>query len=417
VSTIDSEVLEVLRDRPDLLRLAAAVSQTQPPLLRRHARAIRIGLVAAVSAGVLAVALVATWPSGGPNVVDRALAAIGSGPIVHAVVERSSPDNVVVNLTTGATRERKHQTEYWYDRERSLLHTRLLTDGEMLTEIVETPTGSDSDLGHYPGGIAGQLDPALAGFVTQYREALASGVAKVIAKDTIEGRDVTVLRIELGHGAVEDVAVDRDSYRPLLITYSQRGQTLTRWRVATIESLPRNPSYFAKPARSAPRPTGGTSPEGKAISTTQAARALERATFWLGTRFRALPLAQIDEVAVDTDYTDGTEHSGIKLELRYGETGANGRLLEAGPWVVVGEAASVAASYQVGFNDGGDPPAPEGSIVLENQAGFLVGANGVPAPGRPQWIGKLIRDGVYIQIQASSRQLVLDAARALERMP
>lgn len=415
MSTIDSELLELLRDRPDLLTVATAVSETQPLVLRRRRRARRFGVVAAFGAIVLAVTLVTSWPSGGPNVVERALAAIGTGPIVHAVVERSSPDDVVVNLATGAARERSHEIEYWYDRERSFLHTRLLTDAEMLTEIVETPTGSDSDLGHYPGGIAARLDPALAEFVTQYRDALANGIAKVIANEKIDGREVTVLRIELGHGGVEDVAVDRDSYRPLFITYSQQGQRMTRWRVATIESLPRNPSYFAKPERSAPRPTGGTVTEGGEIAPAQAARALERPALWLGTRFGDLPLARIEQSAVETDFTDGTKHDGVKLELTYGETMPNGRLIPSGPWVVIGEAASIAGSYQLGFNDGGDPAAPEGSMVLENQRIFAAYPDR-PIPERAEWTGKLISGGVYIEIRASGRQLALDAARGLIQM-
>jgi hypothetical protein len=415
MSTIDSELVELLRDRPELLSVATAVSETQP-LVSRRRRVRRLGLVVALGAVVLAVTLVTSWPSGGPNVVDRALAAIGTGPIVHAVVERSSPDDVVVNLATGSSRERSHEIEYWYDREHSFLHTRLLTDAKMLTEIVETPTGSDSDLGHYPGGIAARLDPALAEFVTQYREALANGIAKVISNVTIDGREVTVLRIELGHGGVEDVAVDRDSYRPLFITYNQQGQRMTRWRVATIESLPRNPSYFTKPERSASRPTGGTATEGGEIAPAQAADALERPALWLGTRFGDLPLDRIEKSGVETDYTDGTKHDGVKLELTYGETRPDGRLIPSGPWVVIGEAASVAGSYQLGFNDGGDPAAPEGSIALENQRIFAAYPDR-PVPERAEWTGKLMRGGVYIQIRASSRQLVLDAARGLTQIP
>jgi hypothetical protein len=414
VSAIDTEVLEVLQERPELLRLAAAIAETQPrrQLMRRR----RIAIVVTGAAIALAVALAASLPTGGPNVVERALAAIGSGPIVHAVVERSSPDDVVVNLATGASRERTHRIEYWYDRERSFLHTRLLTDGTMLTEIVETPTGSDSDLGHYPGGIAAQLDPGLSGFVTQYREALAKGVARIIGNDEVDGREVTVLRIELGRGGVEDVAIDRDSYRPLRITYTQDGQTMTKWRVATIESLPRDPSYFAKPQRSAPRPTGGAAMEGEEVTPAQAASALERPPLWLGTRFNDMPLDRIELAPVETTYTDGTKHEGFKLELTYGETRPNGRLIPLGPWVVIGEAASIAASYAVGLNDGGDPVAPDGSIAIQNQRIFASHPDR-PVPERAQWTGELIRAGIYIEIRASDRQSVLEAARSLDEIP
>ena len=54
---------------------------------------------------------------------------------------------------------------------------------------------------------------------------------------------------------------------------------------------------------------------------------------------------------VQTAYTDGSTH-GNKLEFTYGDLGRTGRLLGSEPWLIVGEAASVAASYQLGFNDG-----------------------------------------------------------------
>ncbi|HEX9380106.1 MAG TPA: hypothetical protein VF891_01295 [Gaiellaceae bacterium] len=393
MSTIDTEILDLLRDRPDLLRLATAVAEAgRPPR-----RILRVSVAATVTAIAAAVALVTAWPNGGPNVVDRALAALSTGPVIHAVVERSSPNNLVVDLATGDARERIHTIEYWYDRERSALHTRLLTDGKMLTEIVETPTGSDSDLGHYPGGIAAQLDPALAGFVTQYREALADGTAKIVGHNG----DVTLIRFSTGYGGTEDVGVDGASYRPLFFTYNHEGQPGQRWRVATIDSIARDPADFAKPELSAPRPTGAGGNRTEPIEPAQAANALGRPPVWLGETFRDLPLTGVALATDETTYTDGTKTPGRWLVLTYGKTDA----------IVIGEAASVAGSYQLGFNDGGDPPAPEGSIVLEGDQRIVVPPGSAPPP--VEWSGRLIRKGLYIEIRASSRQLVLGVARAL----
>ena len=103
----------------------------------------------------MALALLGPWESRGPSVVDRALAAIGSGPVIHAVVEYSWPQDVVVNLATGAERERVHRYQFWYDESRRQLHSRVSADGG---------AGSDQ-LGEFDSA---RLDPALAGFATRY---------------------------------------------------------------------------------------------------------------------------------------------------------------------------------------------------------------------------------------------------------
>jgi hypothetical protein len=73
----------------------------------------------------------------------------------------------------------------------------------------------------------------------------------------------------------------------------------------------------------------------------------------------------------------------------------------------------VAGSYQLGFNDGGDHTAPEGSMVLEDNSIFASPGR-PPIPERAEWKGKLVRDGMYVKMSASSRELLLAAARALE---
>jgi hypothetical protein len=406
MSAIDTELRDLLRDQPQLLRIAGAVAEL-PITTTRSRRFAPVAAIAAAAAIGLTVVVLALSSGHGPAIADRALAAIGTGPVIHAIVEYSSDSDVVVDLESGQVRERIHRTEYWDDAEHSLLHTRLLTDGKLLTEIVETPTGADSDLGHYADRMAPALDPALTGFATGYREALASGKARVVGHERLDGRDVTLLRIELDGGISEDVGVDSDTYRPLFFRTNPHEapfvpQDTPTWRVVQIESVPRNSAYFAKPERSAARPTEGETHGSKELSAAEAANALDRPTFWVGPRFDSLPLARIELTQVKTAYTDGSTHLGDNLTLTYGEISSNGNLASSRPWLVVGQATSIAGSYPLGFNDGGDPPAPEGSIVLQH---------------RGDWLGKLIRGGTYLQVSASSRELVLAAARMLEPMP
>ena len=174
------------------------------------------------------------------------------------------------------------------------------------------------------------------------------------------------------------------------------------WHVATIESLSRDPAYFAQPALSAPRPTGGGSGSTEELTPGEAAKALGPPALWAGLRFSGLPLVRVELRNVQTDYTDGSKHNGDKLELIYGDLGPNGRLRASEAWLIVGEAGSVAASYQLGFNDGGDPPAPEGSMVLEDNS--ILARPGQPAiPERAEWTGKLSIDKTYVELSASSR--------------
>ena len=155
--------------------------------------------------------------------------------------------------------------------------------------------------------------------------------------------------------------------------------------------------------------------KGEEPTASEAAKALEQPALWVGARFSSLPLARIQLEQVQTDYTDGSKHNGNKLELTYGALSSNGRPRQSQPWLIVDEAASVAASYQLGFNDGGDPPAPAGSMVINDNSIFA--RPGAPAiPERAVWTGKLIRGGIYVELSASSRDLLLAAARALTEL-
>ena len=83
----DPELLELLADKPELLAVADGVAATQKPpkrsLVRR--RSTRFAAVAALAAAAVAALLV--LPQGEHGIVDRAIAAIGDGRVLHMVVE------------------------------------------------------------------------------------------------------------------------------------------------------------------------------------------------------------------------------------------------------------------------------------------------------------------------------------------
>ena len=288
------------------------MAETQQPARRWVGRSVVTAAVAVAAA--IALALVAPWQERGPTFVDRALAAVGGGPVVHAVVEYSWDRDVVVEIATGEERQRVHRTEYWYDEERNTLRTRLLTDGVQLTEIVETPRHAWSDVGEFPtAGNAAQLDPALKGFVTGYRDALDDGSAEVVHETTVDGRAAKVIRFHpRPSGSVQEVIVDARTYRPLRFhhTYPPDGRRSPEWRVVSIESISRDPSLFAPPPLSKPRPTQGWGLEASAIKPGDAARRLGVAPLGL----TALAIERVDLQRVGAELTDGHKVEGVVLQ-------------------------------------------------------------------------------------------------------
>lgn len=348
---------------------------------RRPRRLPRFALVpAAAASAAVVLLLVAPWQGRGRSVVDQALAAVGAGPVVHAVVEYSWPQDVVVDLATGAEQERLHRWEYWYDEERELLRVRYGTDGNEPADQVAT------------GDRVG-LDASLAGFVTQYRDALADGRARVVGDATVDGKPAK--RIEFaprGAGAVELVTVDAESYVPLRFytTYRPNGRRSPEWRVATIESVPRDRSDFSPAKSTQPRPSVGEVSEGKKITLAEAERALGAPPLWLGPSFGGHALESVEHARTTAWLTDGSKASGVLVRLVYGR-------------VRVSLARDAAGSYALGFGDAESPTPPDGSVAVTGD--------------RYSWSGQLRQGQLAVMLSAPDKEQVLAAARALRPRP
>lgn len=94
----DDELVEMLIDEPQLLALADALVVTKHtatevvsvgPSRRRARRFVATASLAALCALLAAVLLVSPW-QGSPNIVDKAFAAVGGGPVLHVVVSQSA---------------------------------------------------------------------------------------------------------------------------------------------------------------------------------------------------------------------------------------------------------------------------------------------------------------------------------------
>jgi hypothetical protein len=215
------EVVPRYHERGDWEAVKRAARRDAP---RRAAAALAIA-----AAAVLALA----WPFAGQRagVLERALAAVGDGPVVHAIFRAG----------TGQI------DEVWYEPGRGLL--RMARDGRpreyfpWSNDRPEFPWANDDS----PEGFA--LFLRVTGLAESYRNALESGRARVLGEDELDGVRVhwidggTVWRLD---GAdVRDVwglhvAVSRETYRPVAVRMTRDGE---QWpsgtaRILLFETLP-----------------------------------------------------------------------------------------------------------------------------------------------------------------------------------
>lgn len=285
----DLEVLRDYADEPVLLALADAIYVTQastatahlrssasrsgPPELSRaeQPKVRRIGRASAVlAAGAIAAIVLfvlSLWPRSGDGILDEALTAIGHQPVIQLVSVAPS-EFEAIDIESGKVRQLQRRTELLFDPERRILRTRLLLDGRLVEETLETPAGGKTSRGGMiytcawikrnpaeaarlglecpetaasPSPWAG-LDPTLAGFLDSYQDALRTGTARHTGKGTISGRPVDWLTFDTLNGSSQRVAIDRVTRKPLLVKRGDRQVVIesiaTVARTAELEAAP-----------------------------------------------------------------------------------------------------------------------------------------------------------------------------------
>jgi hypothetical protein len=436
-------------DWEEILRRADA----DPPRRRLRFGAAGGAAVAAI------VAVVLFWPFAGdkPGVLDRALAAVGDGPVLHVVFEEDW-GGTVVDLRTGERRELHGEREAWYDRERGL-HTVSLLGGSVQ---------SDELLG--PDGVP-QHEAKTFGLLGEgYREALRSGRASNLGAGEAYGEAVYWIRVDAQwlpdsadgklHEWAHDVAVSRSTFEPVATRETRDGKPGpdTGARILRLETLAAGDGDFSVGAR--PITSGTAFKEGsEQIARERAADALGRTPLWLGPGHADIPLAQVlrtTKAKGDHRRTEltGTAAANVRAcfksaprtgrrskacesmrTLRGSVLMHGGKVYALGP-VEWGEAhTGVRLFYGTVGSDPSTqsvdvPPVHEPSrldhpyieLTETTHRNDLRGSFGyVPPEGSVLLLGGrlglLAIDGVYIGIAASSEDLLLSAARALEPMP
>lgn len=446
----DAEVVELLRDSPDLLAIADAIAATQDvPRRRGRAGLFRFAAVAAVVSVAAVVALVSPWEGRGSGFVERALAALGNGQVIHAVSVSDVAGRTVLDLQTGAERPIRTETEIWFDSTRGLERVTTRMGGVVTMDELQTPEGAwtedgrvytcawiaahpiqatkarvscnaSGDNGTTPRRLPEPrpvLDPALADFVGGYKDALASGSATRDGSGVVGGRTVEWLKFErqdsppVGEPAqttVERVAVDEQTLKPVLVETLVNGQPTGRSAISTIETLDPQAVDFSKPK---PAPPGqspvATSVTGEqVVSQAEAAAALNGRLLLGGGTLDGLPLGQLTLQQIVTGY--GAD-SGVPYTHSQGVEAVYGGPTDwnsPADYVVLKESLRPEMLYR--FSGSLAQPPAEGDMLVSKIE------SSQPGIAHPTiWLGQLAKNGVYVTVEATSKTLLVDAARSL----
>jgi hypothetical protein len=272
---------------------------------------------------------------------------------------------------------------YRYDGERGNLRTTVSRGGRVTADVLQTRDRARSTVP--------ELDPALVGFLSGYRHALATTRP---VEGVVGGR--RVLWLEFGTGASrERAAIDPQTLTPLFVE-SLVGPRV-RWQVLDIRARERRPADFEAPAAREPQPLSGSVVSSRRVTLAGLKRVPWRA---VGVRIDGLKLASVDVEQLVRMSAALTEH-GLGARLLYRGRAGSVEVQQA-------PRPEPAYAYLGGTTFAGTAiPAPRLVVVTE-----LAGAT-----GDVRWVGQLRSGPIFVTIWASSRQLVLAAARSLEPLP
>jgi len=321
-----------------------------------------------------------------PGLSDRALAAIGGDPVLHAVVAQTVSDDRTVDLASGKETPVQLTIEAWLDEETGRLHIVQRRNGGLINDTLGTTQSITRNA-------TPRLDPALALFLTGYRHALRQGRVRDAGTAVVSGHRIRWLILVSGRPAGERVAVDSHTFLPAVIQEPDG----TRWTVTRIESIPAAPADFRAPRLPSPALSAGRVTAQQASSPRQIAYALGVPQLWLGRSNGALKLIAVRLQRLTSLFPPTAHHAPIRsvgASLTYrNKTGTMLELREA-------RRALPAYSFAGGLTFAFDPIPPHGAMQLTSIGG--------------EWIGQLRAHRLYITITAPDPASVIQAARSLQ---
>jgi hypothetical protein len=260
---------------------------------RRRSLSVQLALATGIVA-LVALFVVAPWQgTERVGVLDRALAAVGDGPVLH-VVFRGEWGGTLVDLKTDERKPVYGEGEVWFDPRRDLVHKISRLGG-----IVEHEELYERNKG----------DRELTTLWQDYRQALERGTARVVGDDVVDGVPVYWIIVRSlmlpdvadnkKHELAQQVAVSRETFKPIAMKYTRDRQAppdgierILRFETVSIDEADftkqQVPSLEGMPLRESREP----------IKLEQAADVLGRKPYWLGHRHAGLPLAQVSRLEV-----------------------------------------------------------------------------------------------------------------------
>jgi hypothetical protein len=339
--------------------------------------------VALAAAAAFALVLFQPWGDESPTVLDRALAAIEDGPVLHVVL-RDEAEGAVIDLETGARTPLYREREVWFDEARGL------------REVTRFGGVVQRDVFYPPHRVSSDLFKTYAGLASGYRDALDRGEARVLGQGEVDGIPVHWIQTEryvvfdpdgTRHVWQRVVAVSQETFEPVYVDEKADGEfgPQTGARIRSVEWLPADEGDFR--AHGVNRPLGGFAIRDGRKAPDELAALLGRTPLWLGETFQGIPLEASGSAG--NARPEVSMFYGVRFSHERGEGAPDLRR-----FVVLKQTPDLAAfpEYVAEFFR------PGAVVVLERQ-GFVQ------------------KNGLYVVIAAPTEELILEAARALEAMP
>jgi hypothetical protein len=410
---------------------------------RRRSLTLQLAAATAVAA-FAALFVVAPWKgSERVGILDRALGAVGDQPITHVVL-RGDWGGTLVDLKTGERRPLYGENEIWYDANRNVAHQISRFGGAVESEEIFSPERSASPF------------TVLA---RDYRKALEAGTARVAGRGTFDGAAVywiTFRRLMLpdvadhrDHEFAEEVAISTETFKPVAIRALRDRHAFSTERVLELETVSVDEADFsADPAASVDGRAmmAGSDP----IPLDQAPAVLGRTPLWLGSSYAGMPLSQAQKAFSRTGspavrrLVTGARAERIRgclqdrpanhcprtmgaIEQRGGKIYELGRStfgpLHSGITFFYGSVGDDPSTFK---KEDTTPQMAEPHLLVTQTADPELRSltarrtQYLPPDGSvvivPGASGYLVRDGLYVTIQAADEQAILDAVRALRPM-
>jgi hypothetical protein len=390
-------------------RIYARATSERPRLRGRRWRLPSVAGAAVVAAAAVAVLLISPWSGSDVGLVQRALAAIGDGPIIHVVTEYP-PTTVYVNLKTGRETDGTLREETWFDRRNTRYQT-VLTQGNRL---------DDDQVGRF-GARPGSEAAKASSFFVALATGLRKGTAKLVGRGTFDGRPIYWLRLGLSQ-----VGVDAHTYKPILFR-SRSGKRYLYERILLAKAIAYDPADFrrrgpkhilpASTEQAAPGYAFGSIDPSAPRSTVVRAPWLTAGATVAGLRLRAVTPFTIRKTKHQFSYGAPKPKLIHGLALTYGPASHGTAATVPAPINVYGRprdslrSTRLTTVYEVPRAPRTWPwtGVPGGSIEVQTSY-TTVGDHVVPTP----WIGYLRRQGLYITISTpQGRHTALEIARSL----